>query len=299
MTAEPGSTAQRPWRGEHVHVRHRPGMPAWAAPRGGPPTVLADPWLAETPAHWAHGGADGSGTRVCVLDTGVDASHPRVGAVETSMRVELDASGRPQVVPTEATDSAGHGTACAGIIRSLAPKCSLTSVRVLTSGTQGGGQALLAGLKWAIDEGYDVINMSLSTSKPALRAELAELCDVAYFRRSIICASAHNAPVTSYPWRFAAVTSVASADAQSSEDSQPPRHFYNLAPPVEFFAPGVNVRVAWRAGSEISATGNSFATPYIAGLCALILSKHPGLTPFELKTLLYITSANVGGRNVG
>jgi subtilisin len=297
MTGRPASATPRPWRGEGT--LHRPGMPAWAAPRGGPPAVPAPRWLAETPAHWAFAGADGSGTRVCVLDTGIDASHPLVGGVAASMQVELDASGRPQVVPAEAADSAGHGTACAGIIRSLAPKCSITSVRVLTSGTHGGGPVLLAGLRWAIDEGYDVINLSLSTSKPALRSELAELCDAAYFRRTIICASAHNAPVTSYPWRFAAVTSVASADRQASEDGPAPRHFYNLTPPVEFFAPGVNVRVAWRAGSEITATGNSFATPYIAGLCALILSKHPDLTPFELKTLLYITSANVGGRNVG
>ncbi len=279
-------------------------MPAWAAPRGGPPAVPVPRWLAETPEHWAYAGADGSGSRVCVLDTGIDADHPWVGGVERSMQVELDATGHPQVVPTEATDSAGHGTACAGIIRALAPKCSLTSVRVLTSGTQGGGPVLLAGLRWAIDEGYDVINMSLSTSKPALRAELAELCDAAYFRRTIICASAHNSPVTSYPWRFAAVTSVASADKQQAGDDeqtsrQVPRHSYNLTPPVEFFAPGVNVRVAWRGGSDITATGNSFATPYVAGLCALILSKHPDLTPFELKTLLYITSANVGGRNVG
>jgi subtilisin len=289
--AEPGNAA-RPWRQEEVS--HPAGVPAWGAPRGGPPAVAAGLQLADASVGWAFDGADGSGASVCVLDTGVDASHPLVGGVQAAMRVELDAAGQPQVVPVEPTDSAGHGTACAGVIRSVAPRCSLASVQVLTSGTQGAGQVLVAGLKWAIAEGYDVINLSLSTSRPALRAELAELCDAAYFRRSIICASAHNSPVTSYPWRFAAVTSVASID-QRAVESSPVQHYFNLTPPVEFFAPGVSVRVAWTSGSVIKATGNSFATPYVAGLCALILSKHPELTPFEVKTLLHSTSANVGG----
>ncbi len=283
------------WRQERVSSRS--GVPAWGAPPGGPPAVSAGSWLAQASANAAWSGADGAGVRVCVLDTGVDASHEMVGGLQESMRVEMDASGEPQVVPTEPGDAAGHGTACAGVIRALAPRCSLASVQVLTSGTQGGGHVLIAGLRWAIDMGYDVINLSLSTSRPSLRAELAELCDEAYFRRSIICASAHNSPITSYPWRFAAVTSVASVDQRTVANSQV-QHFYNPTPPVEFFAPGVKVRVAWTEGTVIDATGNSFATPYIAGMCALILSKHPYLTPFEVKTLLYSSSANVGGTDV-
>jgi len=43
------------------------------------------------------------------------------------------------------------------------------------------------------------------------------------------------------------------------------------------------------------ATGNSFAAPHIAGICALVLGAHPELTPFQLKSLLYLTAANTGG----
>ena len=46
----------------------------------------------------------------------------------------------------------------------------------------------------------------------------------------------------------------------------------------------------------ITCTGNSFATPHVAGICALIRSKHPELTPFELKSLLHLTSRNVADR---
>ena len=64
---------------------------------------------------------------------------------------------------------------------------------------------------------------------------------------------------------------------------------------MEFFARGVDVEVGWIGGGTIRATGNSFATPCIAGIAALILGKHPRLTPFQLKTVLYLISTNVGG----
>ena len=48
-------------------------------------------------------------------------------------------------------------------------------------------------------------------------------------------------------------------------------------------------------GARIRCTGNSFATPHMTGLCARVLGKHPKLTPFQLKSVLYLTSTNVGG----
>ena len=65
-------------------------------------------------------------------------------------------------------------------------------------------------------------------------------------------------------------------------------------PPVEFGAPGIDVLVAWDDGGWITATGNSFAAPHMTGIVALILAKHPGLTPFLVKTILHATARNVG-----
>ena len=152
------------------------------------------------------------------------------------------------------------------------------------------GSVLLEGLRWAVEQEFEVINMSLSTTRREFAALLHELADTAYFRRTVLVASAHNMPVESFPWRFSSVISVG-----SHELPDPFAYFYNPDPPVEFFAHGVDVEVAWVGGGTLRSTGNSFATPHVSAICALVLAKHPGLTPFQLKSILSLTANNVGG----
>jgi subtilisin len=210
-----------------------------------------------------------------------------VGPLQGAVAVRID-DDKVLVDEDGEGDLCGHGTACAGIVRALAPACELYSVRVLGAGFSGSGKVLLAGLRWAIEQGYDIVNMSLSTTKSEFAGILHELADAAYFKRTLLVASAHNMPVESYPWKFASVVSVGS---HARDD--PREIFYNPTPPVEFFARGVDVDVAWLGGGTLRTSGNSFATPHVAGVCALMLGAHPDLTPFELKTLLYLTAANV------
>ncbi|MGW3151547.1 S8 family peptidase [Streptomyces sp. NPDC001177] len=231
--------------------------------------------------------ATGHGVRVCVVDSGVERDHPAVGQVNGSWLVVRDDTGI-RVEETDTGDTCGHGTACAGIVRRVAPDCELYSVRVLGEQFSGSGDILLAGLRWAVQQGFDVVNLSLSTTRTRFADELHALADEAYFNRTAIVASAPNTPVESYPWRFASVISVG-----SHEEDDPELHLYNPRPPVEFFAPGQNVEVAWLGGRTIRTTGNSFAAPYITGLCARILSRSPRMTPFQLKSALYASAANV------
>jgi subtilisin family serine protease len=266
-------------------------LPAWSLPADAVERIaLPEEWPGQVNREWAWGGATGAGARVCVLDSGIEAGHPQVGDVQQSIAISIE--GDEVIVEEHDTegDLCGHGTACAGVIRSLAPECELASVRVLGAGYTGSGAVLLEGLRWAIEQEYDVINMSLSTTKQKFAGLLHELADSAYFRRTMLVASAHNMPVESYPWRFSSVISVG-----SHEGPDPFEYFYNPSPPVEFFARGVDVEVAWNGGGRLVCTGNSFATPHIAGIAALVLSKHPELTPFQLKSVLYLTATNVGG----
>jgi subtilisin family serine protease len=265
-------------------------LPAWGLPAGGERPVDAAALPAPVTAEWAYGGATGAGVRVCVLDSGIEAGHPLVGEVERSVTVvdEEDGDGEPAIVDDGEGDVSGHGTACAGIIRSLAPEASISSARVLGSDVNGRFATLRAGIAWAVDERFDVCNLSLSVRNRAFALDLCELADRASHGGTMLVCSAHNLPVESYPWRFASVVSVGSHD-----EPDPWRLYWNPEPPVELYARGVGVPIAWPGGGTIRATGNSFAAPHVAGLLALVRSKHPGLTPFELKTVLYRLAANV------
>jgi subtilisin family serine protease len=264
-------------------------LPAWSLPAGAAARIaLDDGWPERVTRDWAWVGSTGAGVRVCIVDSGVERDHPLVGEVAHSYVVEEAGAGL-DVRYDDAGDLSGHGTACAGIIHALAPDCELTSVRVLGAGFTGSGPVLLQGLEWAVAQDFDVINLSLSTTKKQFAPRLHELADAAYFRRTMIVASAHNMPIESFPWRFASVISVG-----SHEDEDPFTYYYNPTPPVEFFARGLEVQVPWLGGGTVVSTGNSFATPHISGICALVLAKHPELTPFQLKSVLYLTASNVG-----
>ena len=265
-------------------------LPAWSLPAGAIERIGIElDWPERITREWAWAGSTGEGVRVCILDSGIEPDHPAVGPIARAVAVSV--RGEEVVVEDDLEgDLCGHGTACAGIVRSLAPACELTSVRVLGAGFTGSGRVLLEGLRWAVAEGFDLINMSLSTTKREFASVLYELADDAYFRRTVLVASAHNMPVESFPWRFSSVVSVG-----SHEVDDPLAFFANPSPPVEFFARGLDVQVAWLGGATIRSTGNSFATPHLTGICALVLGKHPELTPFQLKSVLYLTASNVGG----
>jgi subtilisin len=266
-------------------------LPAWSLAAGaGAGISIGVDWPEQVTREWAWGGSTGKGVRVCILDSGIEAGHPLVGEIDQAVAFSRSEDEEIELVEDTEGDLCGHGTACAGIVRSLAPECNLISARVLGAGFKGSGSVLLGGLRWAVEQGFDVINMSLSTTKRQLAGLLHELADSAYFRRTVLVASAHNMPVESYPWRFSSVISVG-----SHEEPEPETFFYNPAPPVEFFARGVGVEIAWLGGGKILSTGNSFATPHMSGICALIMAKHPELTPFQLKNVLYLTANNVGG----
>ena len=119
--------------------------------------------------------------------------------------------------------------------------------------------------------------MSLSTTKRQFAGILHEPHGYRLLPAHGAGRLAHNMPCRGYPWKFSSVISVA-----SHEESDLFTFFSNPDPPVEFFARGVDVEVAWVGGSKIRCTGNSFATPHMSGVCAS-LSKHPELTPFQLR----------------
>jgi subtilisin family serine protease len=238
---------------------------------------------------WAWEGSTGAGVKVAVIDSGIDAGYPGVGPLAGGAVVvaDADAPRGARVVEGPHEDLFGHGTACAAIIRQAAPDADLYSVRVLGERLTGRGIVFAEGMRWALAHDMQVLNMSLSTSRVDYFGLFHEIVDEAYFQRAMVVCAVNNVRTPSYPSQYASVFSVA------AHDGRDPFHFdYNTAPPVEFGAPGIDLEVGWLGGRTIRATGNSFAAPHITGLIARILGKHPGLTPFQMKTVLLALADN-------
>jgi subtilisin family serine protease len=233
------------------------------------------------PENWRS--ASGKGVAVAIIDSGIEAGHPDL----TSKVVEsVEARVENKKVVFEASetgDSAGHGTACAGIVSKIAPDAKFASIKVLGAGGLGDGQAFLAGLEYAIKKRYKLINLSLGTTKPQFFAPLHDLLDRAYQAGCIVVAAANNLPQPSFP----SVFSSSLISVIKSVETDPFNFGFHYGEVIELTAPGVNVKTAWLNGGYRSLTGNSFACPHIVGIIALLLERYPDLTPFQVKSALY------------
>lgn len=270
-------------------------LPAWAAAfhGEGPGAAPYEPYEQPITREWAYGDASGRGVRVAIIDSGVDGDHPRVGGVAEYVAVTLDPD-EPDGVRFEASEHAdlyGHGTACAGIIRDLAPEVELISVRVLGTNLKGSALAFAHGLAWCLDNGVQVANLSLSTTNERYFETFHDLVDQASFARLLLVSAMANERKRTIPSEFAGVFSVACGPGSDRE-----RMWCNPASPAEWGACGVDVDIAWSGGTTIRATGNSFAAPVIAGHLARIVGAHPGITPWQARTTLAALAVNAADR---
>ena len=102
-----------------AHEAEREELPAWSLPADAVDRIaLPTEWPERVTREWAWAGATGKGVRVCVLDSGVQLDHPLVGEVQQSVAISIE--GSEVVVEDEDSegDLCGHGTACAGVVRS-------------------------------------------------------------------------------------------------------------------------------------------------------------------------------------
>jgi subtilisin len=228
-------------------------------------------------------GRTGRGVRVAVVDSGIDTEHPDLkGKVRESVEAVAE-DGRIEFHPSTSGDQAGHGTACAGIITSIAPDVDLYSVKVLGPKGSGSGDMFLVGLDYAIKQKFHVINLSLGTTKRDFFAPLHDLLDRAYQLGCILVAAANNLPYPSYPSIFS--SSVVSVVKRPGGD---PFNFgYRYGQVIEVVAPGVEVKTTWPGGGYRQLTGNSFACPHVVGIIARIKEAYPNLTPFQVKSILF------------
>jgi subtilisin family serine protease len=258
------------------------------------------------PAAWA-AGFDGTGVKVAVLDTGIDATHPDLaGAVTATKNFAgefedgLDHVGHGTHV---ASTIAGTGAASGGKYRGVAPGASLLDGKVCA--TFGCEESwILEGMQWAAESGASVVNMSLGTyDTPDIDPIEQAVNDLTaqYGVLFVVAAGNNGADGTVGSPASAdaalAVGAVTKTDALADFSSRGPRAGDNAVKP-EITAPGVDIMAARSKDSSdgnpgdlyISHSGTSMATPHVAGAAAILTQVHPQWSP-ELRKAALMASA--------
>jgi subtilisin family serine protease len=214
----------------------------------------------------------GEGVKIAVLDTGVQASHPDLND-NMLPGVNLVEHGK------EPYDKNGHGTHCAGIIAAenndigvvgVAPKCGIIPVKVLDNNGNGRLDIVAKGIRWAVDNGADLISMSLGCPFPVQEVRKA-IKYAAEHKIPVFCAAGNagnNTPVY-YPAAYPEPISVGAADPSLTLAD-----FSNIDNGLDFIAPGVEILSTVPDNWYGVMNGTSMSAPWLVGIAALILAYH-------------------------
>ena len=123
----------------------------------------------------------GRGVRVAVVDSGVNATHPHVGAVAGG--IAIDEHG---IEHADYLDRLGHGTAVTAAIREKAPDAELFAVKVFDRSLSTNMASLVAGIDWAANAGAHLINLSLGTPRQVHEPALSDAVERAAARGALI-----------------------------------------------------------------------------------------------------------------
>jgi type VII secretion-associated serine protease mycosin len=260
----------------------------------------------------------GAGVTVAVLDTGVDGRHPDLtGRViqgpDYTGRGRRPGNrywGRHGTAMASIIAGHGHGPGRAAGVMGVAPQAKILSIRVTwenddpersdraqVSRTR---DAVAKGIRYAVDHGAQVINMSLGGGKLIYNGNPVEADAVRYAldKGAILIASAGNDGAglnrTNYPAAYTGVTAVGAVDKTLR-----PARFTNRHDYVSVGAPGVDIISADAGRSYVQGTGTSPSAAIVAGIAALVRSRCPALTPDQTKQALEqgTTHRPPGGRN--
>ena len=249
---------------------------------------------AETGWRTALEGADGSGVRVALLDSGVERSHPGLARLVIDGDYRLTDSGHLE--EGDGTDCFGHGTAVASVIHQTAPGAVIGSFRVLGGNAYGRDDMVRQAALEAVSRGYDIIHCSCGAVGSAFTVmTFKEWLDAAWMAGVHVVAACNNggAAVRVWPAHFSSVVAVDAVHAEGFDGEL----FRREGEMVEFAVPcGRGRDLAWRGGGTRRITGTSFCAPVVTGWMAKILSLSPGLHPDEMRVALRKLARPVDGR---
>ncbi|WP_370464141.1 type VII secretion-associated serine protease mycosin [Micromonospora sp. AP08] len=251
--------------------------------------------LAKLQAQTAWQSSTGRGVIVAVVDSGVDGSHPDL-AGQVLDGVDLVSSG------ADGPDPVGHGTTVAGLIAGrndddrgavgLAPDAKILPVRVLDQENRYDNDATVAdGVRWAVDHGARVINLSLGGTNTS--ATLAAAIDYAFARNVVVVACTGNLATSDsrnvwYPAREPGVLAVTGLDRNDGlwSGSITGHETVLSAPATEIYGA--------RPGGYWLMQGTSFAAPLVAATAALVRARYPQMSAADVVNRIITTARDLG-----
>ena len=249
--------------------------------------------------------------KIAVIDTGANLSHADMFRGGESQYVDQACTigGQLKYGDSDATDMDLHGAFVAGVIGAVAdngigiagvaPGCKIMPIRA-GNGISGSpnnftSASVALAIDYAIERGARVINMSFGSEN--IDRVILDACYRAEAAGVAVVSSAGNSDERSgrqsaywYPASYPTVLSVSGAQADGQSSGLSANDAVDLAAPANH----VYSTSAVNANGYFSCDGSSFAAPFVSGICALLLSVEPSLTPRELRYLLRSTAQDMG-----
>ena len=228
----------------------------------------------------AHATSTGENTVVAMIDTGVQADHPELAGKTTAGYdfVDMDATpgdvgdGRDNDFDGEADEMVGHGTHVAGIVALAAPDAKIMPVRALDTEGRGTTFGIARAIRFATNNGADVVNLSLGSSRDTelLGDLIGDDDDDAGPTVFVAAAGNDDNAAQQFPAAEDGAIAVASVDGEKKKSV-----FSNYGGWVTVAAPGTDIHAPFPTGRYAAWSGTSMATPFVAGQAALIKSARP------------------------
>ncbi|MFD5320311.1 S8 family serine peptidase [Streptomyces sp. NPDC127098] len=267
------------------------------------------------PEAW-QAGYDGEGVTIAVLDTGISNDHedvtPQVVA-EQNFSESPDTEDRHGHGTHVASTAAGTGAHSGGTYTGVAPGARLLDGKVLDDGGFGFDSGIIEGMQWAVDQGADIINMSLggpATTEVDPMEEAVNTLSAESDTLFVIAAGNSGPDENSLgtPATADAALTVGAVDKQDqlADFSSVGGRLRDAAVKPDLTAPGVDIGAAASPGSLIEAegtpvadgyvaiSGTSMATPHVAGAAAILAQAHPDWTGEQLKAALVGSAVSTG-----
>lgn len=247
--------------------------------------------------------ASGKGIKIGIIDTGIDYMHEALGG---GFGAGFKVAGGYDFVNNDSdpNDDNGHGTHVAGIIagnsqtiQSVAYNATLYAYKALDANGNGKASKVLAALEQAINDGVDIINLSLGSTAGNPNDALCQAVNRAVEAGIVVVAAAGNTgeyeSITSPGLAKHALT-VGAADGNSIASFSakgPVTLTYDIKPDV--VASGVGILSAKNGGGYVTMSGTSMATPCVTAIAAALKELHPDWTAFEIKEAIITHAKNL------